>query len=82
MSIGRPPIDVIPLVYPQVPSTVALEPSSPGSLQGPPGPQGPQGETGPMGPPGPASGVDRELRTYVQQIMAVIDPGGPPPPPP
>lgn len=26
--------------------------------------------------------VDRELRTYIQTIMAVLDPGGPPPPPP
>jgi hypothetical protein len=26
--------------------------------------------------------VDVELRTYVQTIMAVLDPGGPPPPPP
>lgn len=27
-------------------------------------------------------GVDTELRTYVQHIMSVLDPGGPPPPPP
>jgi len=25
---------------------------------------------------------DKELRAYVQKIMAVLDPGGPPPPPP
>ena len=97
MSIGRPPIETIPLVYPAMPSTIALEPSSPGSLQGPPGPvgpQGPQGEIGPPGPqgatgpqgpqgiPGPAGAIDSALRAYVQQIMAVIDPGGAPPPPP
>lgn len=26
--------------------------------------------------------VDAELRTYIQHIMSVLDPGGPPPPPP
>ena len=25
---------------------------------------------------------DKELRAYIQKIMAVLDPGGPPPPPP
>lgn len=25
---------------------------------------------------------DKELRAYVQRVMAVLDPGGPPPPPP
>ena len=31
---------------------------------------------------GTASAVDRELRIYVQRIMAILDPGGAPPPPP
>ena len=30
----------------------------------------------------PVVAADSALRTYIQQIMAVIDPGGPPPPPP
>ena len=52
--------------------------------QGPVGPPGPQGEQGPPGPQGPVGtvGIDAELRAYVQQIMAVLDPSGPPPPPP
>ena len=29
-----------------------------------------------------ATGVDSELRAYIQTIMAILDPGGPPPPPP
>jgi hypothetical protein len=29
---------------------------------------------------GATAGVDAELRAYIQQIMAVLDPGGPPPP--
>ena len=50
--------------------------------QGLPGAQGLQGIQGPPGPAGPFSGVDVELRTYIQTIMAVLDPGGPPPPVP
>lgn len=53
---------------------------------GPPGPPGPQGVAGAQGLPGPAgpagTTVDVELRTYIQHIMSVLDPGGPPPPPP
>jgi hypothetical protein len=26
--------------------------------------------------------ADKDLRAYIQRIMAVLDPGGPPPPPP
>jgi len=34
------------------------------------------------GPAGSSTGTDSELRTYIQHIMAIIDPSGPPPPPP
>lgn len=65
-------------------ATGAQGPQGIQGVQGPAGATGATGATGPQGPAGPVGtvGIDVELRAYVQQIMAVLDPGGPPPPPP
>ena len=71
-----------PLLPPNRAPAPPLQPVSwvPGPPLEPDYPPAWEGPTGPQGPPGPASGVDVELRAYIQQIMAVLDPGGPPPP--